>query len=321
MTLEVKKLQPSMAAFLTQHGVKAVAGPGWQAVVCPFHQDTTASASFNEGECRFRCHTCDVVGNVSQILEKFEGQSAEQVAARVAALPSQQTQAVAPSRNAGKLSGSNLAILATTTLQYHDALMEGVSFLNHHRAIDYVRDRGFSRETVERFKLGVVTSNMAPGHEYFVGRLAIPYLTPAGPVGMRFRCLRDHRCKDHGCPKYLGVKGAKSRMFNARTVLTAGDTIAIAEGELDAITLEQCGIPAVGIPGVRNWHDHYPLILEGFEHIRVFGDGDKDGREWNGTMITRLPDATAVDMPDGQDVNGLFVSDGLDTLRSLCNLL
>lgn len=318
MSFEVKKLHPSMAAFLTQHGVQATPGPGWQAVICPFHDDTTASASFNEGENVYVCHTCGVRGSVQQIMSSVGDLSVEQVAARVAALPQATQPATPPSRSKGKLSSGSLAVLAEATLRYHDALMNTGAFIT--RPKEYLQDRGFTKATVERFKLGVVT-DPAPGHEHFEGRLAIPYLTPAGPVGMRFRCLKDHDCKAAKCPKYLGVKGAKSRMFNARTVLRAGDTVGITEGELDAITLEQCGIPAVGIPGVRNWQDHYPLILEGFEHIRVLGDGDEAGRDWNDVMVTRLPDAVAVDMPDGEDVNSLFLSQGADTLRALCNLL
>ena len=39
-------------------------GFGWRAMRCPFHDDSQASASVNYSEGRFRCHACDVGGDI-----------------------------------------------------------------------------------------------------------------------------------------------------------------------------------------------------------------------------------------------------------------
>jgi len=62
-------------------------------------------------------------------------------------------------------------------------------------------------------------------------RLAIPYITPSGVVDIRFRAMNG------ADPKYMGMPGAKTSMFNAQVVLTASDYICVTEGEIDCITL------------------------------------------------------------------------------------
>ena len=38
-------------------------GQEWQAMVCPFHDDRTASASVSYVHDRFRCHACGIAGD------------------------------------------------------------------------------------------------------------------------------------------------------------------------------------------------------------------------------------------------------------------
>ncbi len=61
------------------------------------------------------------------------------------------------------------------------------------------------------FHLGVV-DNPSPGHEGYKGKLVIPYITPSGVVDLRFRSIKGED------PKYIGLPGAKTTMFNAQTV-------------------------------------------------------------------------------------------------------
>lgn len=62
------------------------------------------------------------------------------------------------------------------------------------------------------------------------------------------------------------MPGAKTTMFNAQVVLTAGSYICVTEGELDTVVLSvKTGHPSVGIPGVNNWRPYYAKILDDFE--------------------------------------------------------
>ena len=179
----------------------------------------------------------------------------------------------------------------------------------------YLFSRGFTEQVAQGFGLGVVR-NPIQGHEGYHGCLALPYITPAGPVNFRFRCLRQHSCKEEGCPKYLGLAGQDTNLYNVLDLAKPGDTICVTEGELDALTLSMCGIPAVAVPGATNWHKHFPRCLDDFSKILVLGDGDTAGSGLNKKLINDVR-AIPVRLPKGSDVNDYFRSHGAEGLRKL----
>src|SRR3954466_1079197 len=97
----------------------------------------------------------------------------------------------------------------------------------------YLESRGIGSDTAERWQLGYVETPL-PGHEDMVGRLAIPYLTPAGPLCIKFRCVESHDCKGTGCVKYLGEPN-ENRLFGVWNFRHDDPVIHICEGELDAV--------------------------------------------------------------------------------------
>lgn len=300
-----------MAAFLSEHGVAARPGDGWQAVECPWHDDSTASASFNEGEGVFRCHGCDVKGTIEHILTQVDGLPAAEVARKMEALPTSSV-TPAPTRAGRVVTGPALALIRAAAARYHEDV---------HLAKDYLADRGFSRDIAEAQMFGVV-DRPAPGHDAYLGRLAIPYITTSGVVDIRFRCLKDHDCKQHKCPKYLSLPGSVSRMYDARRVMDGGAEVAVCEGELDAVAMTHLvGIPAVGIPGANNWHQHYCHVLSGFDRVWVVGDGDEAGRKFCRSVAALADNSVEVVMPDGHDVNSLTITQGPASVRELCYLL
>jgi DNA primase len=179
----------------------------------------------------------------------------------------------------------------------------------------YLMSRGFGPEVASTFRLGVVRTPLV-GHEGYRGRLAIPYNTPAGPVNLRFRCLKQHSCKDEGCPKYLSSEGADSNLFNVLDLRKPSDFICVAEGELDTITLSMCGLPAVGVPGASNWGKHFSRCLDDFSAVFVFGDPDDAGKGLNKKLINDVR-ARPVRMPKGLDCNDVYRRDGAEGLHKL----
>jgi DNA primase len=200
-------------------------------------------------------------------------------------------------------------LLEQATAQYQRDLVGDVA------ALQYLASRGFDQQTTQQFRLGVVRTPLV-GHERYTGRLAIPYLTPAGPVNFRFRCLRQHSCKTEGCPKYVGLEGQDTNLFNVLDRRKASDFICVAEGELDTITLSMCGLPAVGVPGATNWHKHFSRCLDDFSRVFVFGDPDDAGKGLNKRLINDVR-ATPVRLPRGEDVNSLYAKGGREALHAL----
>ena len=182
-------------------------------------------------------------------------------------------------------------------------------------AQDYLASRGIPLEVARLARLGVVAEPEV-GHEQYQGRLAIPYVTKTGVVDLRFRSLNPAVE-----PKYMGLTGAETKMYNVLDIDKAGDFIGVCEGELDTITLSHCvGIPCIGVPGANSWKKHYTRLLADFERVFIFADGDQPGTEFARSLARELP-VTIVQLPEGQDVNSMYVQEGSDYFHHKMDLV
>lgn len=203
-----------------------------------------------------------------------------------------------------RLSNSHRQFLLQATHQYASQI---------HLATEYLLTRNLSVEEAQRFHLGVVKDAL-PGHEQYYNRLAIPYITPSGVVDIRFRAM------DNSDPKYMGMPGAKTTMFNASVVLTANDYICVTEGEFDAITVNaKTKHPAVGIPGANNWKPYYTRILDDFDTVIVLADGDAPGLEFAKKISRELGNVNIIQMPEGHDVNSIVMKEGVEYIDDRIN--
>jgi 5S rRNA maturation endonuclease (ribonuclease M5) len=180
---------------------------------------------------------------------------------------------------------------------------------NIFQAQDYLASRGIPIEAARLAQLGVVAEPEI-GHEQYIGRLSIPYITKTGVVDLRFRSLNPAVE-----PKYMGLTGAETKMYNVLDIDRAGDFIGVCEGELDTITMSSCiGIPCIGVPGANSWKKHYTRLLADFERVFIFADGDQPGTEFARSLARELP-VTIVQLPEGEDVNSMYVSHGAHYFR------
>ena len=175
-----------------------------------------------------------------------------------------------------------------------------------HEAEDYLAERGITLEVAKRVGLGVVLDPIT-GHEQYENRLSIPYITRSGVVDIRFRSL------DSTEPKYMGLSGASTHLFNTKAFFKAASYICICEGEIDTITLDYvCNIPSVGVPGVNNWKNHYTKLLADFDKVFMFADGDNAGHEFSKSLTKELGNVITVQMPEGEDVNSMYLKHGAE---------
>ena len=159
-----------------------------------------------------------------------------------------------------------------------------------------------------------------PEHKGMGGRLAIPYVTPAGVIGFAFRCVRHPG--PEGCVNHAKIirPGLKTRFFNVRDLHEDTLDIHIAEGEIDTITLsKECDLPAVGVPGATNWKPWWKEVLDDFSHIYVFCDNDSAGSGLGRKLQKELGRRVILlefEEP-GMDVNSAFVKYGRDYIRNM----
>lgn len=185
----------------------------------------------------------------------------------------------------------------STKITLEKATQEYQSQLTGSPGASHLLVRGITNETIERFRLGYVEVPLL-GDERFVGRISIPYLTVSGVVQLRYRTTLEG-----WKPKYDQYKGEGTRPFNVSTI-GSQETIYIVEGEIDAITLDQAGYSAIGIPGATNWSKVYRRILRHHSCV-VLADGDKAGREFADRVSQDVRCKTIV-FPDDEDVNSLY---------------
>lgn len=187
----------------------------------------------------------------------------------------------------------------------------------------YLEARGLRAEAVHGARLGVVSNDPLPEHQYRNGWLAIPYLDQHGrPLTMRFRCLQQHEHGDFHHGKYMSQLEDPSRTYNVGAIHRAargegGDSsIHICEGELDALILRQVGLHAIAIPGAKNWQPRHRRMLAGFNEVHVWADGDTPGQEFARKVAKAIRHAHLVRMPNKTDVGELYVQVGQEGLMA-----
>lgn len=174
----------------------------------------------------------------------------------------------------------------------------------------YLAGRGISEKAAHTHLLGYVAEPVI-GHEDMQGRLAIPYITPTGIVDIRFRAVTPETT-----PKYLSRSGAEQHIYNVSAFQEDSDFIAVCEGEIDTIiTHSMCGIPAVGMPGSQAWKDWQARAFHDYRKVFVLTDGDNAGKEMGKKIMQAIDVAVVVSMPDGMDVNEVYLNEGADGIR------
>lgn len=167
---------------------------------------------------------------------------------------------------------------------------------------EYLRGRGIEGQAASH-GLGEVPQDCDPEWQPYRGMLTIPYQVADGSVvNIRFRNLSSSG------PKYLQLPGVSPGPYNLRALGASPDTVVITEGEIEALTLAELGIAAVGIPGVHVWKPFYARLFDGIPNVIVAGDPDDAGREFNATVQKSIPRAMAMHMT--KDINDTYTSDG-----------
>lgn len=205
-----------------------------------------------------------------------------------------------------RLTPQRRALLTEATERYSEAL-EGSE------AADYLEGRGFTLEVAQSFQLGFVADPLE-GHERFRGRIAIPYLTPSGTVGMRFRYAHDDLAENEN--KYDSDQGQRTALYNVPDLHKTDPWIAICEGEPDTWTMSGVvGVPAVGIPGVKHWLQKgavWGRLFQDYESVFVLMDPDEAGRKIIREITDQVENPIVIDLP--ADVNDTVKKKGADWL-------
>lgn len=150
------------------------------------------------------------------------------------------------------------------------------------KAMSFLIDtRKIRRDTIERFKIEIAPDSRA---------IAFPCYSPSGQlINRSYRTVPQNGEKkkvwqDAGCaPSLFGWHALDPVAFEKRTVL-------LAEGQIDAMTWTQWGVPALSIPNGSGgqWIEYEWDNLAAFDHIYLSFDMDGAGGEIVRKAIQRL---------------------------------
>jgi twinkle protein len=208
--------------------------------LCPLCQAGPGHFYVNQAKEIFYCHKCNERGHLLSLKKRFGD------------LPTIAHVSEYSKRPAGK------TIDGSTVEAYHKAL------LNNPAALAYLtQERGFTLDTIRKFKLG-----------FKDGAIAIPHFRDGVCLNVKFRKLQPD-----GANKYFREEGCASILFNEDGVKGKG-WVLIAEGEFDAMAFDQLGFPAAAVTGGADYFpDEWIDPLEEFSQVFISFDMDEAGRK------------------------------------------
>ena len=143
--------------------------------------------------------------------------------------------------------------------------------------LEWLAGRGLSNTTIEEFKVREVSRNGQPWALF-------PYLRDGVYVNGKYRNPADKKGMQQ-------EKDAEPCLFGWHLIEPKARTVVICEGEIDAMTLHQVGLPALSVnagAGNHQWIENDWERLERFSDILVCFDNDEAGDKGAAEVINRL---------------------------------
>lgn len=160
-------------------------------------------------------------------------------------------------------------------------------------AINYLKERGLTEDTINKFKLGFCGTDFYDEYSRKVAedsgviyqnypilsnRIVIPYTYQGEVVDLRGRTLDSVFSYKNNTPTYVSLSGNhESRgaifLFN-HDIVEKEKTIIITEGEFKALVAIQYGFPVVATPGIFGWSKTWADLFKDKEVI-LAADNDK----------------------------------------------
>ncbi len=210
-------------------------------------------------------------------------------------------------------------------------------------AVTYLKGRGLTEQTIEKFKLGFCSTDfydeysdemaevagvMSQKVPSLVNRIVIPYIVGNEVVDLRGRILDSMTYRPH-TPVYRGLAGARkargaSSLFNYN-VIEPNQKLIITEGEFKSIVGGQFGFPIVATPGVSVWDDNWNALFKGKEVILVADYDASSGTKTPAytmakSLSARIPQLKVASLkwlcPKGKvDIDSLLIQGSPETFK------
>lgn len=307
--------------------------------LCPFHGENTPSFSVSPDKQIFHCFGCGAGGNVFTFLMDIEGYSFVEAAKELAEKGNIPLQLEISDSSAHKEqpSSSKKMIAAHELLCkfYHHLL---VNTKEGENALQYLEDRGFTRQSIEKFSIGYALNSWEFVTNFLSKRgFDSELLYQAGIIVKReedekqfdrFRNrimfpIHNHqgevvafsgRALGNDEPKYLNTPETpifnKSKLlFNfqqARAAIRKKEFAVLFEGFADVISAAEAGVDnGIATMGTSLTEEHIQILKRNCNEILLCFDSDKAGIEAANRAANML-------FQEGMVIKVAYMPDGLD---------
>lgn len=315
--------------------------------LCPFHSEKTPSFTVNDDKAFYHCFGCGAHGDAISFLTGVEGLGFVEAVERLAgeaglALPARDPQAEERARERASL--KDVQALAARWFQ-SQLWSDGGK-----RALDYLRQRGLSDETIKSFGLGfapgrndgllealrarhvdegqlresgliIYPEDGRPPLDRFRNRVMFPILDLKGDaVAFGGRALDDAPAKYLNSPETpLFHKGRLLyNLGNARAPARDSGRLVVVEGYMDVIGLSNAGFDEAVAPlGTALTEDQIQLLWRVVPEPVLCFDGDNAGLRAAGRSVERAlsilkpgHSLSFAILPSGEDPDSLVQKEG-----------
>ena len=324
--------ESDIVGIISQHTALKRTGRQWTGL-CPFHGEKTPSFSVSSDKNVFYCFGCQRSGDVIGFVQEMEGldfvASVEWLAAK-AGITLRYTDAGGGRQRRRR--DQLVEIVEAAVAFYHSRLMEAP---DGGRARAYLRQRGYDRDVVERFRLGwasdgwdelvrglgvppaqieaaglAFTNRRQRVQDFFRARVMFPIFDVNGAAV----AFGGRQLPGGDPPKYKNT--ANNELYDKSRVLyglnwakqdaVASGEIIVCEGYTDVIGFQRAGIArAVATCGTALTDRHVQVMRRFANRIVLAFDADEAGRgaadrfyEWEQTHEVEV---LVADLPDGVD--------------------
>ncbi|OSZ81717.1 DNA primase [Chitinophagaceae bacterium IBVUCB1] len=315
---------------------------------CPFHNEKTPSFTVSGAKGLYKCFGCGKGGNVVSFVQEHEKLTYPEAIRWLAdyyKIKLEETERT-PEQQQQQLAEEALRILNEYAAQYFS---ETLLNTDEGQVVggSYFKQRGFSKETIEKFRLGYnpesgeafyseaikkghsadllekagLVKNSGRGYyDVYRGRVIFPIQSMTGRVlGFGARILKTN----DRAPKYINTPENelynKSRvlygMYQSRTAISKQDECFLVEGYTDVISLHQGGVEnVVASSGTSLTEGQLRLIGQLTHNLTILYDGDAAGVKAAlrglDMALSQSFNVKLVLLPEGEDPDSFIQKNG-----------
>lgn len=339
---------------LVQESVALIPARGEFKGLCPFHDDHNPSMMVYPDRQTFRCWSCNTGGDCFTWVQEFDKvgfRDALETLAKRAGLE-MPTFAGRRTQESAVAKADVLDVLAWAENEFHRCLLDSQMAA---QARDYLKERGFTAETIAKFKIGFAPHDgqwlLHRAHGKFTPQQleAAKLAKPSDDGNGYYSFFRQNRVmipirNDKGrCVSFGGrllpgfqtesgkyVNGLDSDVYSksnllfgfdaAREAIRKSETAIIVEGYTDVLIPHQFGITnVVGVCGTALTQAHVDRLKRFAKRIVLMFDGDEAGqnaaKKALANFLSENIDLRVLVLPDDQDPDEFLFAHGADEFR------